>query len=453
MKPPIRIVVPHYNQSRFLEAALRSIVLNNGYDGPVRVTVVDDGSSPGEAIDAKKIAEKLGVEWLAHLENKGTAAAINTGQSFPEGGFVTWCSSDNVYPEGWLGKLAEAMDEDAGAVIGDYTWQRPGGSPRYIGRDYDPEYLINNPQDCYCGPAFLIRSEVWRLAGPHIGKNAHDYGHWLRVEEACWARGYSIRRVEQSLCFYNAHPERATDTRRGPEWEDARSHQDLAVKRRREAYRLAVLTPIGDGHEVHAKRAAASVKAFQRSLCRRDIWVDHLMLRDQGEGRSATRNRLLGMASEADPTHVMWLDADDTLSHTFGMAMIEALEEHPGEVCFGMIETQRMAEPKELRDGQTGSGYFSKKELLDLEPWRVCNVGYIAPFEIQKGIAWNESLHTGEDYDMFLRLSEATSLFKLSRPLITNIRGQHSTGPHKRGGGDWREAVAAIKAEWLEKAE
>lgn len=320
-----------------------------------------------------------------------------------------------------------------------------------IGRDYDPKYLINNPQDCYCGPAFLIRSQVWALAGEHIGKNAHDYGHWLRVEEACWATGYAIRRVPESLCFYNAHPDRATDTRKGPEWEDAKQHQGEALERRESAYRLAVMTPIGDGHEVHAHRAAASVKAHQRDFHRRDIWVDHLMLRDQGEGRSATRNRLMDMAAEANPTHVLWLDADDVLSPTFGMTLIEVLEKLPEKVCFGMIETQRMAGPKELREEQLASGPFTRKAMLDLGPWRVCNIGYIAPWKIQQRLRWNESLHCAEDFDMFLRLSEQADLIKMSRPLITNIRGQHSTGPHKRGGGDWREAVDAIRMEWRAK--
>jgi len=78
---------------------------------------------------------------------------------------------------------------------------------------YDPNRLIND-QNCFFGPCFLIRTEVWRAVGGHRGKISHDYDHWLRVEEECAKRNLRIVCHPQPVCFYRTHDQRATVTRR-----------------------------------------------------------------------------------------------------------------------------------------------------------------------------------------------------------------------------------------------
>ena len=238
----INIAVPHYNQSGFLSEALDSIIQGNGADDhQIDLTVIDDGSDSREVEEAMRITlgkredlpPNTTLHWLAQTPNQGSAVAINEGhRSMGESDWMTWCSSDNVYCDGWLGDLLALADEKAGAVYGDFIWTKPGARTFMVGRDYDPEYLINHPHNCYIGPAFIIRSHVWESAGPHVGWNAHDYGHWLRVEEACWEESLRIRRVAKPLCTYLAHSERATERRKGSKWQDAERHQQEAIKRR-----------------------------------------------------------------------------------------------------------------------------------------------------------------------------------------------------------------------------
>jgi len=144
---------------------------------------------------------------------------------------LTWVSSDNTYTPDWVESLTELVDDDTGAIYSDFNYNKNGQSRR-LGWEYEPNHIIKPPHDCLFGPSFIIRVDVWERAGGHRGKNAHDYDHWLRVEEACWEMGLKIRRCPKALCNYNAHDQRATVVRRGPKWDD-KAHWAKEARERR----------------------------------------------------------------------------------------------------------------------------------------------------------------------------------------------------------------------------
>ena len=208
--------MPHYDQHEFIEAALRTV------RGEVdRLVIVDDGSpTPYKGSD-------IYIE-----QNQGTADAINRGigvliEDFKPG-WMTWVSADNVYRPNWTTRLLANTDDQTGAVYGGFTWDN-GRQSRYYFVPHQKNRLINQ-EDCYYGPVFLIRREVWEKAGPHRGKISHDYDHWLRVEEACWDLGLNIVGVDEDLCWYRAHDKRATVLRR--DQYDAKHWQQEGRKRR-----------------------------------------------------------------------------------------------------------------------------------------------------------------------------------------------------------------------------
>jgi hypothetical protein len=160
---------------------------------------------------------------------QGTAAAINTGFAhIDDADLVTWVSSDNVHQLDWREKLEAAFTDDVGVVYSAYFHEQLG---RTLHTPYDPDRLIRDI-NCFFGPSFMMRREVWEKAGPHRGKISHDYDHWLRVEEACQDLGLRIVDIPDDLCFYRCHPGRVTVTRRAEF--DAREWQAEAVKRRAE---------------------------------------------------------------------------------------------------------------------------------------------------------------------------------------------------------------------------
>jgi glycosyltransferase involved in cell wall biosynthesis len=220
--------MPTYNQAQWLPGALAS-VLAMDHDG---VCVVDDGSTDATPKVIATFARAYPDDFwtVESRKNEGTAGAINRGvdtfSAHVEA--LTWCSSDNVMHECALGILSDQIADGAGVAYGGF-WHCTPERVQYLFKPYDPARLIADV-NCYFGPAFLIRKDVWLEAGPHRGKISHDYDHWLRVEEVCWKRGLPIVGVDYPLCWYNAHDKRVTVTR-AHEF-DAHHWQAEARKRR-----------------------------------------------------------------------------------------------------------------------------------------------------------------------------------------------------------------------------
>lgn len=207
----IGVVMPTYNQMEFLPKALESYQKQTY---PSQFVAVNDGST--DETQHVLMQHKPGVPWIYRPVNEGTAKAINVGISAltqtSEFDALTWISSDNEMDPDWLRVLAANMGEfQAGVVYSGFYYVKNGVS-RNLFVQHNPNRLINDV-NCYYGPSFLIRADVWVAAGPHRGKISHDYDHWLRVEEECFRRNLPIIGVDKPLCHYNAHDKRVTVTR------------------------------------------------------------------------------------------------------------------------------------------------------------------------------------------------------------------------------------------------
>lgn len=226
----IGVIMPSYNQDKWLAAALEGYAKQTS---PSDLVVVNDASTDN-TVQILKGHSHLFKIVVTHEKNKGSAEAINTGvcalDTFKgEYDALTWISSDNVMAPSWLEILSRAMEEnEAGVTYGGFTWKK-GNQSHYLFRQHQRDHLIND-RNCYYGPAFLIRGDVWKKAGPHRGRISHDYDHWLRVEEVCYRLGLPILGIDRDLCLYNAHDERATVIR-AHEF-DAHYWQEEAKKRR-----------------------------------------------------------------------------------------------------------------------------------------------------------------------------------------------------------------------------
>lgn len=228
----VSAIMPHYAQWQFIEDAVDSV-----WPQVDQLIIIDDGSDSND-MEPSWVDDWLnrlvadGVEYDAHMDNKGTAEAINTGFKQAKGDWLTWVSSDNTYRDNWMATLKAAVDDKTGVVYSAYRWYRPEDGREFeVHEGYKPTKLINSPDNCFFGPSFIIRRDVWEKAGPHRGRISHDYDHWLRVEEACWDMGLEIRHVDEVLCDYRAHNQRVTVTRRHEF--DARKWQAEALERRK----------------------------------------------------------------------------------------------------------------------------------------------------------------------------------------------------------------------------
>jgi glycosyltransferase involved in cell wall biosynthesis len=115
--PAVTIVTPSYNQARYLEQTIVS-VLDQGYPN-LEYMVVDGGSTDGSVEIIRKYAASLA--WWVSERDHGQAEAINKGFSRARGEYIAWVNSDDLYQPGAIQAAVEAFQAhpEAGMVYGD----------------------------------------------------------------------------------------------------------------------------------------------------------------------------------------------------------------------------------------------------------------------------------------------------------------------------------------------
>ncbi|MFC0624647.1 bifunctional polysaccharide deacetylase/glycosyltransferase family 2 protein [Kribbella deserti] len=132
---PVTVIVPAYNESAGIEAAVRSLVAS---DHPVEVIVVDDGSSDGTA----DLVESLGLPGVRVIRqpNAGKPAALNTGLQAASYELVVMVDGDTVFEPDAVRMLIQPFaDPRVGAVSGN---AKVGNRRGLLGRWQHIEYVV-----------------------------------------------------------------------------------------------------------------------------------------------------------------------------------------------------------------------------------------------------------------------------------------------------------------------
>src|SRR6266545_7078787 len=110
--PRVTIVTPSFNQGNFLEATIRSVLLQ-GY--PDLEYIVMDGGSTDNSVE---IIEKYS-SWLSYWVSEpdsGQSDAINRGLKRASGDFATWINSDDMLCKNALVDHASQVGFDATTI-------------------------------------------------------------------------------------------------------------------------------------------------------------------------------------------------------------------------------------------------------------------------------------------------------------------------------------------------
>lgn len=117
MKPLVSIITPSYNQVRYLEHTIQS-VLKQDYPN-LEYMVVDGKSTDGSLEVIERYKKKL--TWWVSEQDLGQADAINKGFRKAKGDIIAWLNSDDLYLPGAISSAVEIFQKnpDAGVVYGD----------------------------------------------------------------------------------------------------------------------------------------------------------------------------------------------------------------------------------------------------------------------------------------------------------------------------------------------
>ena len=214
----ISIVTPSYNQARFIEKTIRSILLQN-YPN-LEFIVIDGGSKDGSVEQIERYQD-----WITHWvseKDRGQSDAINKGFSLANGKILAWLNTDDfLLPEAlfrvattyatnrdpkihaWVG-AADKVDEHGRLIYqlnpadltkeSFYHWrnrQRPKGTGYFL------------------QPACFFTKEAWEVAGP-LDLSLHycmDVDLWLKMTSC-----FRFSPISEKLAVAVGHSQAKTTT-------------------------------------------------------------------------------------------------------------------------------------------------------------------------------------------------------------------------------------------------
>lgn len=203
-QPKISIITPSYNQGRYIEETIESVLAQ---DYPDIEYIVVDGGSTDETIDIlKKYDAKL--RWISEKDN-GQSDAIIKGFKMAKGEIIAWLCSDDIYLPGAVTRIVEFFKSngDVGLVYGKshYIDEEGKVTGEYPSAGFDAERMavfnmISQPS------AFFKKEAYDKAAGVDVALTyAMDYDLWLRL-----AKVAKVEYLREFFSSYRLHRESKT---------------------------------------------------------------------------------------------------------------------------------------------------------------------------------------------------------------------------------------------------
>jgi len=199
--PLVSIVTPSFNQARYIEATIQSVLLQE-YPR-IEYIIVDGGSTDGTVNLIKKYEARL-ASWVSEKDH-GQTDAINKGFARAKGDILAWINSDDTYEPGAVSAAVKYLQDhpDVGLVYGDCNFINESG--RVIGRFNSAQTdlpllrrgFVHIPQQ-----ASFFRADLWKQVGPLDTSFyfAMDYDLWTRL-----AARSQLKYVPQTWANFRLH--------------------------------------------------------------------------------------------------------------------------------------------------------------------------------------------------------------------------------------------------------
>jgi glycosyltransferase involved in cell wall biosynthesis len=198
--------------------------------------------------------------------------------------------------------------------------------------------------------------------------------------------------------------------------------------------KLAVITPVGPGHDDIVRHAMASVdNAYQDD---RFSSIRHVVIDDHAGrlGRSHARN--IGMGADAD--WFFFLDADDTMRpDALTLANLRA------SATFGAISL----DGRVIVENVHPCGW---RQVALNGARGTLSMGCFVRADVARALQFNEDIDAGEDFDFYMRLP---GFVKVARPLVDiGYNTPSAGGPRGYDTIDWTEICNDIVARYVTAA-
>lgn len=200
----VTVVVPTYDRRELLERAIDSVAAQTR--PPERIVVVDDASpKPVEPFVTDRYDDAaLAVEVIRHEENRGAAAARNTGVKAAQTEYVAFLDSDDYWDEAKLDAQISAIEaEDVGLVYCDQRVVEPDGTVRSSEKELPDgdvwPALLNGWTAPNTSTLVFDRDTFCNLGGFDTDLDScQDHDLWMRLAHA----GVGVGVVNEPLSYF-----------------------------------------------------------------------------------------------------------------------------------------------------------------------------------------------------------------------------------------------------------
>lgn len=131
--PTVSIIIPTYNRGDLVGRSVQSVLEQTFQD--FEIIIVDDGSDDNTTKVIHEFQEQDNrIKYIRHDENRGGAAARNTGIKAAKGKYIAFQDSDDTWEPEKLEQQLEVFEHASAEVGVVYTdmWRRYEGKRKYI---------------------------------------------------------------------------------------------------------------------------------------------------------------------------------------------------------------------------------------------------------------------------------------------------------------------------------
>lgn len=224
--PKISIVTPSFNQGKYLERTILSVIEQNY---PNLEYIIIDGGSTDNSVEIIKKYERHLAFWISEKDN-GQSAAINKGLAKCTGDIIAWLNSDDYYEAGAFRTVIKEFSENpaVGVVYGNcraiYTNSQGNIIKQTIvePRDINTFNLLTYWVSPFLPPQpsiFWLKKYQDKTTLLNVSLNyAMDLDFWLQLDRVA-----IFKRTNEVLSNYLIHAESKSGSTGGfekfiPEW-------------------------------------------------------------------------------------------------------------------------------------------------------------------------------------------------------------------------------------------
>jgi glycosyltransferase involved in cell wall biosynthesis len=213
--PRITVVTPSFNQGRFLEATIRSVLLQ-GYPD-LEYFVLDGGSTDGSAETIRRYAPWI-TYWVSEPDG-GQSTAINRGLERGSGLYATWINSDDMLCQDALVTQASRIGLRPNTVyVGRCIYINAAGCAlsTHCGRVHSLEDLVRIPTVWRAreGHGHIVQPEILFPRQLALDVGGLDTANHRTMDYELWGKfflaGANLKYTEIPFGMFRVHPDQKT---------------------------------------------------------------------------------------------------------------------------------------------------------------------------------------------------------------------------------------------------